>query len=62
MYYDGQLYNGYPASAVTSFGATRDSIDQVARRGMPVSRGMLLEVAQHRGMRCLEAGSRLLLH
>ena len=57
VYYDGQLYNGYPASAVTSFGATKDSIDQIAGRGMIVSRGVLLDVAQHRGVRHLEASS-----
>jgi len=53
VYYDGYLYNGYPASAVTSFGATKDSIDQVAERGMIVSRGVLLDVAQHRGVKYL---------
>lgn len=53
VYYDGQLYNGYPASAVTSFGATRDSIDQVAARGAVVSRGVLLDVARHRGVKHL---------
>lgn len=53
VYYDGHLYNGYPASAVTSFGATKDSIDQVAERGMIVSRGVLLDVAHHRGVKYL---------
>ncbi len=49
VYYDEQLYNGYPASAVTSFGATRNSIDQVDQKGI-VSRGVLLDVARHRGV------------
>jgi len=53
VYYDGQLYNGYPASAVTSLGATKDSIDQVAGRGMIVSRGVLLDVAHYRGVKYL---------
>jgi kynurenine formamidase len=53
VYYDGQLYNGYPASAVTSFGATKDSIDKVAERGMIVTRGVLLDVARHRGVKHL---------
>ncbi|MSP43620.1 MAG: cyclase family protein [Alphaproteobacteria bacterium] len=48
VYYDGQLYNGYPAASVTSFGATKDSIDQVAGRGQIVSRAVLLDVARHR--------------
>jgi kynurenine formamidase len=49
VYYDGQMYNGFPAAAVTSFGATRDSIDKVDVKGI-VSRGVLLDVAKHRGM------------
>lgn len=53
VYYDGQLYNGYPASAVTSFGATKDSIDQIAEKGMVVTRGVLLDVARHRGVKYL---------
>jgi kynurenine formamidase len=53
VYYDGKLYNGYPASAVTSLGATKDSIDQVAGRGMIVSRGVLLDVAHYRGVKYL---------
>ena len=53
VYYDKQLYNGYPASAVTSFGATKDSIDQVAEKGLVVSRGVLLDVARHRGLKYL---------
>ncbi|MBV9662230.1 MAG: cyclase family protein [Acidimicrobiales bacterium] len=47
VYYDDLLYNGFPASSVTSQGATRCSIDQVSR-GV-VSRGVLLDVARHRG-------------
>jgi kynurenine formamidase len=50
VYYDGQLYNGYPASAVTSFGATRNGIDKIAERGAFVGRGVLLDVAQQRGV------------
>lgn len=49
VYYDGQMYNGFPASAVTSFGASKCSIDQVDAKGV-VSRGVLLDVAQHRGV------------
>ncbi|MET0995582.1 MAG: cyclase family protein [Mycobacterium sp.] len=48
-YYDGQLYNGYPASSISSLGAARDSIDKVDRKGI-VSRGVLLDVARHRGL------------
>ncbi len=49
VYYEGQLYNGYPSGAVTSFGATKNSIDQVDKKGI-VGRGVLLDVAQHRGL------------
>jgi kynurenine formamidase len=48
VYYDDRLYNGFPASAVTSQGATRCSIDKVDVKGV-VSRGVLLDVARHRG-------------
>jgi len=48
VYYDGQLYNGFPATSVTSMGATRCSIDQVDVKGI-TSRGVLLDVARHRG-------------
>lgn len=47
VYYDDQMYNGFPASAVTSFGATRNSIDQVDVKGV-AGRGVLLDVAHHR--------------
>jgi kynurenine formamidase len=48
VYYDEQLYNGYPAASVTSFGATRCSIDKVDVKGV-TSRAVLLDVARHRG-------------
>jgi kynurenine formamidase len=57
VYYDGQLYNGYPATAVTSFGATRDGIDPVALSGNITGRGVLLDVARHRGVDMLPANS-----
>jgi kynurenine formamidase len=50
VYYDGRLYNGYPSSAVTSFGATRDGIEKVADRGGIIGRGVLLDVAAYRGV------------
>ena len=53
VYYDGHLYNGYPASAVNSFGATKDSIDQVAERGLITTRAVLLDVAHLRGVKYL---------
>jgi kynurenine formamidase len=55
FYYEGLLYNGYPASSVTSLGATKDAIDPVAKRGQIVGRGVLLDVARHRGVDHLQA-------
>lgn len=49
VYYDGLMYNGVPSAAVNSFGATRNSIDQVDKKGI-ASRAVLLDVAHHRGV------------
>lgn len=57
VYYDQQLYNGYSADAVTSLGASRDSIDKVAAAGKVVGRGVLLDVARHRGVTHLAEGT-----
>ncbi len=46
--------DGRPASEVTSFGAKRDSILVPARRGQVAGRGVLLDVARHRGVDQLE--------
>lgn len=48
VYYDDQLYNGFPASSVTSFGAYHCGIDKVDGKGI-TSRGVLLDVVAHRG-------------
>jgi kynurenine formamidase len=47
-YYEEQLYNGYPASTVTSFGASKNSIDKVDVKGV-TSRAVLLDMVRHRG-------------
>jgi kynurenine formamidase len=52
--YDGMLYNGVAADAVTSDGATELSID-VARDGI-VGRGVLLDIPRLRGVAWLEPG------
>ena len=44
VHYGGQLYNGFPASAITPAGASRNAIDKVGV-GI-VSRGVLLDVAR----------------
>ena len=48
VYYEDQLYNGFPASSVTSFGAYHCGIDKVDVKGI-TSRGVLLDVVKHRG-------------
>ena len=44
VYYDGQLYNGFPATTITAAGAARNAIDRLGS-GI-VSRGVLLDVAR----------------
>jgi kynurenine formamidase len=52
---DGTIYNGFDAAEfITPTGATRCAID-VARDGV-VARGVLLDVARHRGVPHLECG------
>jgi kynurenine formamidase len=51
--YGGVLYNGYPASAVNSAGASRLGIHLVDSL---VSRGVLLDVARAKGVEVLEGG------
>jgi kynurenine formamidase len=48
VYYDDQLYNGFPARSVTSFGAFHCGIDKVDAKGI-TSRGVLLDLVRHRG-------------
>ncbi|WP_068180081.1 cyclase family protein [Mycobacterium sp. UM_CSW] len=48
VYYEDKLYNGFPASSVTSQGAYRCGIDKVDCKGI-VSRGVLLDLVRHRG-------------
>jgi kynurenine formamidase len=54
VYYDGALYNGFPAQSVTASGAAHDGIDKV--HASFVGRGVLLDVARHLGALSLPAG------
>ncbi|WP_182379238.1 cyclase family protein [Nocardioides sp. WS12] len=54
VFYEGKMYNGYPSSAVTSLGATKASIEPIGMAGGVVGRGVLLDVARHRGVDRLE--------
>lgn len=49
--YDGLLYNGFPAEAITPTGTTRCGIDAV---GAVVTRGVLLDVARAHGAERLD--------
>ncbi|MFF7943360.1 cyclase family protein [Nocardia gamkensis] len=48
VYYDDHLYNGFPASSVTSLGAYHCGIDKVDGKGI-TTRGVLLDLVRHRG-------------
>jgi kynurenine formamidase len=54
VFYDDQLYNGFPASDVTPHGARHLSIEHQAK-GI-AGRGVLVDVARHRGVEWLAAG------
>ena len=54
VFVDGQMYNGFPASDVTSRGARRNSIK--AAFGGIVGRGVLLDIPRLRGVEWLEPG------
>ena len=54
IFWDGRLYNGYPAETVTAHGATRLGIHHL-HAGI-VTRGVLLDIPALRGVDALEPG------
>lgn len=54
VYYDEQLYNGFPSSSIGLHGAEYDSIDKLAK-GI-AGRGVLLDIARLKGVDWLQAG------
>ncbi|MBS1892592.1 MAG: cyclase family protein [Actinobacteria bacterium] len=54
VFYDGKLYNGFPASDVTTHGAKTLGIENISK-GI-AGRGVLLDVARHKGVDWLELG------
>lgn len=54
IFYDGQLYNGYPAAEIGPRGAGKLAIDKLGR-GI-AGRGVLLDVARLKGVEWLERG------
>jgi kynurenine formamidase len=49
-----KMWNGYPASLVDSRGAHKNGIEKFANK--MVGRGVLLDVARHKGVDCLDDG------
>jgi kynurenine formamidase len=49
VYYEEKLYNGFPATEVSSQGAHRCGIGAAINKGI-VSRGVLLDAVRHRGL------------
>jgi kynurenine formamidase len=49
-----KMWNGYPASLVDSRGAHKNGIEKFANK--MVGRGVLLDVARHKGVDCLNDG------
>jgi kynurenine formamidase len=54
VFYDDKMYNGYPSSEVTEHGAKTLGIEHVGK-GV-AGRGVLLDVARHKGVKWLEMG------
>lgn len=54
IFHDGKMYNGYGPDAVTSRGASKNSITAIANRA--VGRGVLLDIAGYKRKRWLDAG------
>jgi kynurenine formamidase len=55
VFYDEQMYNGFPSSDVGPYGAKHCSIDKMAK-GI-VGRGVLLDIARVKGVDWLEVGT-----
>jgi kynurenine formamidase len=54
VFFEGKMYNGYPASEVSSKGARKNAITNAVTA--PVGRGVLLDLPQAKGVEWLEPG------
>jgi len=54
VYYDDQIYNGFPAKSVTVVGAEHCSIDKLGKD--VIGRGVLLDIARLKGVDWLQPG------
>jgi kynurenine formamidase len=59
VFWNKQMYNGYPASAMTSTGAEKNAID-VARDGI-ISRGVLLDIPRTHDREFLDKGEAIVI-
>jgi kynurenine formamidase len=57
IWYDGQLYNGYDAKTTVG-GLSKASVLPIAERGV-VGRGVLVDIARHRGREYLDKGEKV---
>jgi kynurenine formamidase len=55
--YDGKMYNGYPQDIVTENGAANNSI--INFKDGIITRGVLMDMARHKGVDYLEPGTRI---
>jgi kynurenine formamidase len=53
-WYGDEIYNGFPAETTTG-GLARCGVDKIAKHGV-VGRGVLVDMARHRGKEALESG------
>jgi len=53
-WYGDQIYNGFPAETTTG-GLAKAGVDKLAKHGI-VGRGVLVDIARHRGKNALESG------
>lgn len=59
IWYDDEMYNGFDANT-TKGGLDRCSVDTLGDHGI-LGRGVLLDIARHRGVETLEPGARITL-
>ena len=54
VFYEGKMWNGYDCRLVTSEGASKNGIEKY--KGKLAARGVLLDIARWKGVRCLKPG------
>lgn len=54
VFWEGKMYNGFPAEAIASTGSAYNAAEHIAGRG--IARGVLIDMARHKGVDSLEPG------